>query len=335
MGQSQSKKETIDITEKCVAPGVKFHEEKKKINGSMRNVSSWLPVEGDIKAVVFISHGLLEHALAYYELAHRLVAQGYGVYGIDHCGHGLSDGRRAIIPDYRILYSDFVEFVNGIRPNYPGIPAFLFCHSMGGVVGLMSIRGIKDINAAVFSAAALVAGPASASPFGCRCCFPLSRTSFAACLTSVTAAIDPAGPAAPLDPRDVSADPEWLKTMSQDPRRNKPFVPNKTAQQLLRMIKAAKEEVPRITIPFLCFHGSADEVIYKESSEFIFKNAGTDITQRRLHIFEGAKHECFHDVEPYHEESLSMIIDYFNEQYEAVTPVKGRELVVSDAAELN
>ena len=319
MGQAPPKP-TVDLASKCEKEGVKFHEERRKINGHMRNVSSWLPVSEELRAVVFISHGYIEHSLSYYNLAHKFVENGFAVYAMDHVAHGKSDGRRGVIADYRILYSDYIDFVNSIRPNYPNLPAFLFCHSMGGLVGIMSINGIKNLNAVVLSAPALVAGPGSASPFGLRCLFPITRTAFAACLTSITSVIDPAGPAAPIVPEDVTSNPEVIKELNEDPRRNKGFVTNKAGKELLRMIKVAKEEIPRITLPFLIIHGSDDEVTLREGSEYFFKNAGTDITLRRIHIFEGAKHEVTNESEPYRSESIAMIIDYFNEQIESIIP---------------
>jgi acylglycerol lipase len=319
MGQSHPK-HMVDLSEKCEKEGIKFHEEKKKINGSMRNVVSWLPAEGEVKAIVFISHGYIEHSLSYYKLAHRLVESGYAVYAMDHVGHGSSDGRRGVVPDYRVLYSDYIDFANSIRSNYPDLPAFLLGHSMGGLIAIMSVNGIKNLTAMILSAPALVAGPAGASPFGCRCLYTLGRTAFAACLTSVMSVIDPAGAAAPIHPEDVTSDREILKELKEDPRRNAGFVTNKAGRELLRMIKVGYEEIPRITIPFLIFHGSKDEVVYEEGSEYFFKNAGTDITQRRIHIFEGALHEVLNEVEPYRTEAANMIVDYFNEQCDSIVP---------------
>jgi alpha-beta hydrolase superfamily lysophospholipase len=335
MGQHHTKipqDEMIDLSEKCGVPNkVIFQEGKRTVNGHIRNVSSWLPAagtdgqeKGKPKAVIFISHGYIEHSLSYYCLAHRLVMDGnYAVYGIDHIAHGLSDGTpRSVIPDFKILYSDFIDFVNSIRtsPDYLELPAFLFCHSMGGLVGIMSVNQCKNISAAVFSAPAIVAGPAGASPFGLRCCFPLTRTHTAALLTSCTASIDPAGPAAPLAPEDVTHNKAVIDEMKHDPRRNPSYVTNKSAQELLKLITLAKNEISKITLPFFVFHGEKDEIIYKESSEMMFKYAGTDITQRRYHLFPEAKHEVIHENDPIASECMNMIISYFNEQYDlAVT----------------
>ncbi len=87
----------VDIAPKCSAPGVKFEEHIEDFDGENRNIVSWFPESAPPKALVFISHGLNEHALCYYEVAFALVAKGYGCYAIDHVAHGKSDGVRGII----------------------------------------------------------------------------------------------------------------------------------------------------------------------------------------------------------------------------------------------
>lgn len=56
-------------------------------------VYRWLPdSQSDIKAVVQISHGMVEHAARYERFAKVLVDTGYAVYANDHRGHGKTAG---------------------------------------------------------------------------------------------------------------------------------------------------------------------------------------------------------------------------------------------------
>ena len=48
---------------------------------------SWLPPSRPV-GVVLISHGLHEHALRYYAIAHHLTARGIAVFACDHYAHG-------------------------------------------------------------------------------------------------------------------------------------------------------------------------------------------------------------------------------------------------------
>ena len=49
----------------------------------------WLP-EGQVRAVLQISHGVAEYVLRYEPFAEYLTARGFAVVGHDHLGHGQS-----------------------------------------------------------------------------------------------------------------------------------------------------------------------------------------------------------------------------------------------------
>lgn len=96
----------------------------------------WIP-EGEIKCVLQISHGMLEHIDRYDEFAVSLATKGILVAGNDHLGHGTSllkeedrgyfseeNGNKAVIEDMRTLS-------NMLKEQYGNIPYFLLGHSMG------------------------------------------------------------------------------------------------------------------------------------------------------------------------------------------------------------
>ena len=117
---------------------------------------------------------------------------------------GKSDGTRGLITDGFALVNDFVEFAQHVRSidDNSSLPITMLAHSLGTLIGILAIN--KMINAGVpleavlFSGAALVAGPGSSSPFGCKCLYPLSQTWLAASMTGCLANCDPTGPAAPI-----------------------------------------------------------------------------------------------------------------------------------------
>lgn len=96
----------------------------------------WIP-EGDIRAVLQISHGMCEFVDRYDAFAEFLNRQGYYVVGNDHLGHGKSvateedygyfaepDGNECVISDIHTLRTITQE-------KYPHVPYFLLGHSMG------------------------------------------------------------------------------------------------------------------------------------------------------------------------------------------------------------
>jgi alpha-beta hydrolase superfamily lysophospholipase len=89
------------------------------------------------KAVVQISHGMAEHAGRYDRFARALVKEGFAVYANDHRGHGRTakthdnEGIFADKDGWNLCISDMQELTGIIKKEQPGVPVFLFGHSMG------------------------------------------------------------------------------------------------------------------------------------------------------------------------------------------------------------
>ena len=96
----------------------------------------WEP-EGSVKAVLQITHGMVEFIDRYDRFARMLNEHGFCVCGFDLLGHGLSvtseeelgffrhpDGNRAVIEDIRHLQCI-------MKRRYPDVPYFMLGHSMG------------------------------------------------------------------------------------------------------------------------------------------------------------------------------------------------------------
>ena len=114
----------IDFTLPSSAPGRMLH--------AFRCVP-----EGEVRAIVQLSHGMVEFIDRYKPLAEYLAVRGILVTGNDHLGHGGSirtkadygyfaepDGNRAVLDDLHAM--------TGLTKQlYPGVPYFLLGHSMG------------------------------------------------------------------------------------------------------------------------------------------------------------------------------------------------------------
>jgi alpha-beta hydrolase superfamily lysophospholipase len=104
-------------------------------DGTELHVHRWLP-DGPAKAVVQIAHGMAEHSERYEPFAQRLTDEGYAVYANDHRGHG----RTALEQDHGYfgdregwdaVVIDMHRVSERAREEQPGLPFFLFGHSMG------------------------------------------------------------------------------------------------------------------------------------------------------------------------------------------------------------
>ena len=96
----------------------------------------WLPAEREAVGTVCIVHGMGEHSGCYAELAGAFAEAGFAVLAYDQRGHGRSDGRRGHSPSIMALVSDAGLLLEEARTRHPGLPRFLYGHSMGGSVAL-------------------------------------------------------------------------------------------------------------------------------------------------------------------------------------------------------
>ena len=159
MGCSSSQPaETPELAEYFeLVPHEDFQEKIVLIHGSRRNTLQWLP-RSPVKAVVVVSHGLHEHGLRYYALAHALTALNYAVYAIDHYAHGKSDGTRGLISDGQILPRDFKQYAQSVRQLHPDVPFFVLCHSMGTLIALNALNDMPYVKVVMTIALPLTVG---------------------------------------------------------------------------------------------------------------------------------------------------------------------------------
>lgn len=99
----------------------------------------WKP-STEIKAILQISHGMVEHINRYEEFANTLNRNGILVAGNDHLGHGQSVidkdhyGYFAKTNASKIVVEDVHSLTQILKNNYPNIPIILLGHSMGSFI---------------------------------------------------------------------------------------------------------------------------------------------------------------------------------------------------------
>lgn len=124
----------------------------------------WLP-EGQVQAVLQISHGVSEYILRYESFAEYLTARGFAVVGHDHLGHGQSvaEGSARLYFGPRGSWNWVVDDIdrrrNLAKKKFPQVPYFLLGHSMGSFLArtyLIRYPGAVD--------AAVIMGTGQMSP---------------------------------------------------------------------------------------------------------------------------------------------------------------------------
>ena len=100
----------------------------------------WIPQKGEIKGVLQIVHGMVEHIDRYDDFANYLAEKGFVVVGNDHLGHGASvkqDSDRGYFckkDGETILVRDVHRLKKLTQKAFPRKPYFILGHSMGSFI---------------------------------------------------------------------------------------------------------------------------------------------------------------------------------------------------------
>jgi len=237
---------------------------------------------GEIRGLVFISHGLGEHIGRYTHLAKFLEGKSFAVFGSDHRGHGKSDGKRGHIMSFDQYLDDYKIFRDSVVERFPGKKNFLLGHSLGGLIAVNYVlKYPSDFPALALSSAGLKI-KTEASPIK----LALGRF-FSKVLPGITMGNE-------LDPNQVSRDPEVVKKYIEDP-----LVHDRVSARFYTSTVAAVEQAHKrageIKIPILVMQSGADGMVDPEGArEFFEKVSSPDKT---LKYWEGFYHEMFNEVE--------------------------------------
>jgi alpha-beta hydrolase superfamily lysophospholipase len=246
------------------------------------HAQAWLP-EGEPRAVLVISHGLAEHGGRYAALAERLVGRNYAVYALDHRGHGRSPGGRANIERFAYVVSDLGTFVGRAQRQHPGHPAFLIGHSMGGAIALGCALQFPDaLKGLVLSAPALSIGE--------------EVSVLKSWLVRLLSAVAPGVGALTLPASAISRDPAVVSAYERDPLVYRGSIPARTLAELLAAMKDFPERVPRLRVPVLVQHGTADKLVPYDANRPIYAALGQP-KLRAIRTYDGLFHEIYNEPE--------------------------------------
>src|SRR5690625_489175 len=121
-------------------------------------VKKWFKTEVKPKAIVQLSHGMIEHIQRYHDFSTFLLENDIFVYGNDHRGHGKTGGQQGQLGyfsdrnGFTNVMEDIHEITKIIKSEYPKTPLILFGHSMGSFLARHYIQFYStDIDGLVLS----------------------------------------------------------------------------------------------------------------------------------------------------------------------------------------
>ena len=89
------------------------------------------PVQNPQAVIAFV-HGQGEHIGRYRHVADWYNKRGVAFLGFDQQGYGRSEGKQGHAASLDVLLDDIGQLLEEANERYPGVPLFLYGHSMGG-----------------------------------------------------------------------------------------------------------------------------------------------------------------------------------------------------------
>ena len=241
----------------------------------------WLPVS-EPKAVLMIVHGLGEHSGRYLNLVNHFVPMGFAVYGMDHPGHGKSEGTRKYVDRFEDFIDNVKAYFDRIQGWQAGKPVYLVGHSMGGLIGAVYLldhqAGLKG---------AILSGPSVKIPGNIS---PL--TVF---IGKMLVALMPRLGLIKTAPEGVSRDPAVVKAYIDDALVYKGKTTARLAAEMLKAMQRVSSEAGKITLPILILQGGADWIVDPAGARMLYELVSS--ADKEIKVYDGLYHEVYNEPE--------------------------------------
>jgi acylglycerol lipase len=258
-----------------------FETEWQTRDGMSIYAQGWEPEDKPL-AIICMVHGLGEHFGRYRHLAQFLTDNGFAYLGIDLRGHGKTPGPRGHVPSFETFMQDINLMLDQAGIRYPGLPVFLYGHSLGGILVLnYCLRRGPNLTGVIVTSPGLRTA--------------LEEQTAKVFIAKIAGTFLPwVSLPTGVDVNDLSRNPDVARDYLADP-----YVHERAS---LRMAKETLAAIPYIfqhadefKYPLLLMHGLADRLAYaRGSQEFAELAKKADIT---LQFWEGAYHELHNEPE--------------------------------------
>lgn len=266
------------------------------INLSNREILRGFSIDPvDPRAYIIFVHGVGEHIQRYRSWIEKFTKNGLGFVGLDLPGHGLSDGKKGHIRSYRLTDEMIDTLLGEVKKSYPGIPVFLYGHSLGGGIVLdYLVRKNPGFIGGIVTSPWL---KLSFEP-------DKSKVRLAVVINNIfPSLVQKSG----LVVEHISHDSDVVEAY-----RNDPLVHDKISVGLfcsaLSAATNALRNAGQLKVPLLLLHGSDDQICSPEGSrEFASANGLVEFM-----LWNGGYHELHN--EPFRDEVFRHILSWINKQ---------------------
>ena len=267
----------------------------KSTDGLEMYAQNWRP-EGTPRAVVCLVHGLGEYSGRYAHVGKALADAGFALVAFDLRGHGKSGGQRGHFPSLDVLMDDIHQLIQQGSEKFPGLPFFLYGHSLGGLLVLNYATYDDHVLSGVIATGAGLRSPVLEQ----KAKIALSK----ALGSLLPTMIIPTG----LDANGISRNPEVVRAYKNDPLVHG-VVTLSAARVGISAVDRAFSHAGEFSPPLLLMHGTGDQVTYPRGSQEFAALVPENST---LKLWDGLYHEIHN--EPEQDEIFAFMIDWLNSQ---------------------
>ena len=241
----------------------------------------WLP-SNEPRAVMLVVHGLAEHSGRYTNLVNHFVPRDYAIYSFDQRGHGRSQGPKGYVKNFSHFVCDLKTFLDIIHNKHRTAKVFIVGHSVGGTIATAyAVSHQDEFDGLILSAATLKAGVNV--PSGLIIVAPLLSL------------LLPKVGLYTIDASAISRDQPVVNAYINDPLVYRGKIRTRLGVEIIQAMQVLPSQMPRIHLPVLIMHGTADQLSDPKGSEILYNRVSSK--DKTLKLYEGFFHEIFNEPE--------------------------------------
>ncbi|MCA1953685.1 MAG: alpha/beta hydrolase [Anaerolinea sp.] len=265
-------------------------------DGQKLYAQEWQP-DVPIRGAIALVHGLGEHSGRYAHVAESFNAAGYSVVALDLRGHGKTGGQLGHIPSFEVAMQDIDYLLEQTALLHPGLPLFLYGHSMGGALVLYyALNRRPNLTGIIATSPGLAPAtpPTRATLFSARIAYRLMPT------MQIDNGLDLSG---------LSNDPEVIRRYQADPLVH-PKISARLGLDIIQNGQWVLQHAAEFPLPLLLMVGSADRLVSVPAVHQMAKSVPPErITFRE---WPGGYHELHN--EPNKAEVIAFILDWIKQK---------------------
>ncbi len=239
----------------------------------------WLPAKKP-RAVLLVVHGLAEHSGRYMNIVNYFVPKDYAIYGFDQRGHGKSEGLRGYVERFSYYLHDLITFFHMVCRRHRDARVFIIGHSVGGTIATACAVHHQDEFAGLILSGATLKPGASLSPAKIMVARFLS-------LLLPKMGVDV------IEASAISRDKAVVDAYVNDPLVYRGKIRARLGAELIKAMQELPCQMPKINLPILVMHGTADRLSDPEGSQMLYERVAS--RDKTLKLYEGFYHEIYNE----------------------------------------